>query len=640
VIELGTLALHGSVSILNARAKIKQLAVAIGLGPVVATRLATATSETARRLVANGEQPTIRVGLVRQAAATSLELAFEGWRTDPDDRALVPFFDTVGRAGADGTRVTRARIALRPDSPALTEAFIEEQRRQLVRRSRAELMRDIAEQNRELERHRHRLEELVEERTSQLRDAQVAAEQANRAKSQFLSNMSHELRTPLNGVLGYTQVLRRDPNLSPDQRESLVAIESCGRHLLTLINDVLDLAKIEAGRMELDYAPCDVRRLIRSVFDIVRPRAEASGLEIGAEVAEQLPRGISTDPTKLKQVLVNILGNAVKFTQSGSVRLVASVDDDRLRLDVIDTGIGMTTEEAAAIFDPFKQAEGGKTGGGTGLGLSISKKIVEQMGGTVAVQSERGRGSRFTVDLPLVEAALEGDAGESLAGDRDVVLAPGQDVTLLVADDNDANRDILARLLGGAGFNTIQARDGQEALDRLREHRIPLVLMDVRMPGMDGSQATRVIREDPDLRATKVIAVTASVFPDFWDQMGDVGFDGFVAKPIRARDIFDVVEKHLGLTYVDAGTAEGPVVGVSTTNLDVGAIDPDLARTIAEQLGPAIDMGDIDSVGRLADALAGDEAALAAEIGRLVRGFDLAALEALTVQLTRRGTGQ
>jgi signal transduction histidine kinase len=239
-------------------------------------------------------------------------------------------------------------------SVRLDDAFVEAARARLTQRTREELMRDIQAQNRELERHRENLEATVAKRTEELRSAQARAEDANRAKSEFLSNMSHELRTPLNGVLGYSQILQRDPDISDRQRTSLDAIENCGRHLLTLINDVLDLSKIEAGRLEIESAPCDLPRLIRTVYDIVRPRAEAQGLEFAVDVSPTAPRGILTDETKLKQVLVNVLGNAVKFTAEGSVRLRVEEEDDdgRLAFHVEDTGIGMTPAETAEVFDP------------------------------------------------------------------------------------------------------------------------------------------------------------------------------------------------------------------------------------------------------------------------------------------------
>jgi signal transduction histidine kinase/CheY-like chemotaxis protein len=618
MIELATLQIRGQTSILDARTKLLRLGQDLGLDAIRATRLAAATSEAARRLVANGRDTRIDLGL----ASDALHVRFAGWSSAPEASALQPFFDTVNvEEGDDGTWSLDASLAVRAPSD---DVFVARQRERLRLRSRSELMED-------LRRHSDQLEETVAERTAQLEGARSTAEQANLAKSQFLSNMSHELRTPLNGVLGYAQILLRDPTMGAEQRESLTAIENCGRHLLTLINDVLDLSKIEAGSLDLEYAPCDLTRLVRSVFDIVRPRAEKQGLAFDAEMGDGLPTAISTDATKLKQVLVNLLGNAVKFTAEGSVSLRTSVEADKVRFDIDDTGIGMTPEELDAIFDPFKQAEGGKTSGGTGLGLSISKRIVEAMGGHVTVQSEKGAGSHFVITLPLVEAdmvASGADDPDSLAGDRDFVLAPGQDVTILVVDDNAANRDILVRLLGDAGFKTVVALDGAESIEKLRAERMPLALMDIRMPGMSGDEATRIIRADPELSGTKVVAVSASVFPDFREQLSDVGFDDFISKPLRAAEVFQSIERLLQVTYADGTESEAAAPEQALEELPA-----DLASSIAERLRAATGIGDIDAVAELAKEVEQHAPAMAGAMARMARSFELGGLETLAAEL-------
>jgi signal transduction histidine kinase/CheY-like chemotaxis protein len=617
--ELATLRVRGPASILDARSKMLRLGRDVGLDEIRATRLAAGTSEAARRLAANGRIPQIRLGL----SGDALQVRFEGWVAEPETASLQPFFDSVEPVVQDdGTWSVVASLAAQG---TFEEEWVARQRERLQRRSRSELMED-------LRRHSEKLEETVAERTAQLEGARESAEQANRAKSQFLSNMSHELRTPLNGVLGYAQILLRDPTLGAEQRESLTAIENCGRHLLTLINDVLDLSKIEAGSLELDYAPCDLARLVRSVFDIVRPRAEKHGLAFVTDVSEGLPPAISTDATKLKQVLVNLLGNSVKFTSEGSVTLRVAADADFVRFDVIDTGIGMTPEEQASIFDPFKQAEGGKTSGGTGLGLSISKRIVEAMGGTVEVQSEKGKGTHFVILVPLEVADVEGldeEDRESLAGDRTFVLAPGQDVTVLVADDNEHNRAILVRLLGDAGFKTVQANDGQEAIDRLREQKMPIVLMDIRMPGMDGDEATRVIRGDPELAGAKVVAVSASVFPDFREQLSDVGFDEFISKPLRAEEVFHAIERLLGVVYADEDAPRPE----PEEEAALEALPAELAHSIAGRLRAATEIGDIDAVADLAQEVEEHAPAMAGAMARMARSFELGGLETLAAEL-------
>ncbi len=311
MIELGSIEIMGREAVVYMRGRIRALALDLRFDPVVATRLAMIASETARALARNGSSPRLGVALEDAGARTSLALRFDGWASEPDTGMLERFFDDVRVVRENGSASVVAHARLRSAELVLDERFLEAQRARLQQRSRDELMREITSQNRELERHRHQLEDIVEERTSELHSAREAAEQANQAKSQFLSSMSHELRTPLNGVLGYAQILLRDSSLTQQQRESLDAIANCGRHLLTLINDVLDLSKIEAGRMELRPGPVDLERLVRSVFDIVRPKAESKGLAFSVDSGDVLPLGIETDGTMFRQVLVKLLGNSV-----------------------------------------------------------------------------------------------------------------------------------------------------------------------------------------------------------------------------------------------------------------------------------------------------------------------------------------
>jgi CheY-like chemotaxis protein len=458
--------------------------------------------------------------------------------------------------------------------------------------------------------------------------------------------MSHELRTPLNGVLGYTQILQSDTSLGRDQREALEAIANCGRHLLTLINDVLDLSKIEAGRMEMRPEPVDLQALVRSVLDIVRPRAVSKGLEFTVDSAPDLPDGVETDSTKFKQVLVNLLGNSVKFTEQGHVALRVSRTGERLHFEVEDSGVGMTPEEIAEIFDPFKQAEGGHKSGGTGLGLAISKRIVEALGGSIRVESEKGKGSRFAVDLPLVEMELaESDLQDAtLSGSWSLGLAPGQETTLLVADDNDINRDILVRLLEGVGFKTLEAADGREALVVMRDQRPPLALLDIRMPNMSGLEAARAIRDDSELAGTKLVAVSADVLSSMEKELEDAGFDAFLTKPVRAGEVFRTLQKQLDLEFVQARGDEGDSPALAgaaeePTELDLSQLSPELAQGWAGRMREAVELGDVAALSELAQEIRGRAGAgsLGDELENASGAFDFDAVAEIAGRLETAG---
>jgi signal transduction histidine kinase/CheY-like chemotaxis protein len=462
----------------------------------------------------------------------------------------------------------------------------------------------------------------------ELRMARDQAEQANRAKSEFLSNMSHELRTPLNGVLGYAQILRRDRELKPRQRENLEAIESCGQHLLTLINDVLDLSKIEAGRMQLVPAPLDLHKLCREVRDMLAQRAQAKGLDLHLELAPDVPGAIRSDATKLRQILLNLVGNAVKFTETGAVTLRVQRHGERLHFDVEDTGVGIPPDKIGEIFDAFRQAEAGVLAGGTGLGLAINQRLLELLGGTpISVSSEPHQGSCFSFELPFEEAApgeTEEHDDTQLRDDACLYLEAGQQVRLLAVDDRADNLEILRRLLGDAGFEVETCGDAASAIARLREQHFDLVLMDIRMPGMSGLEAAQLIRADQGLRDNKLVAVSASVFPAFREQVLEGGFDDFIAKPFRGAELFAVLQKHLGVRYRQEEVA--PVEPHAALELS-----PEQAQQLAARIEQALEMGDMGALGDLGDKEA--PPALREQIASLARQFDFDALGELARQL-------
>jgi signal transduction histidine kinase/DNA-binding response OmpR family regulator len=412
---------------------------------------------------------------------------------------------------------------------------------------------------RHLKRREQRLVAIVAERTrdlfaekSRAEAALQTAEQASRAKTTFLATMSHELRTPLSAILGFAQLMQRQPARSADDRQQLGIIQSSGQYLLGLINDILSIAQIEAGDVRLRVAPFDPLRCLRTLADLLRPRAEAKALRVMLDVPGGLPASVAGDEGKLRQVLINLVGNAVKFTESGQVTLRAMWRDGRGAFEVEDTGPGISADEQARLFEPFVQtATGVKALEGTGLGLAISRRYVRLMGGELTVTSRPGQGAtfRFDVDLPLAEPASV--AVEHVA----VGLAPGQRVPrILVVDDVEENRTLLARVHDSFGIAVSEAGDSRAALAMWRANSADLIWMDVRMDTMDGPSAVRAIRAE-EARAgfgrsrVPIIAVTASAFEHEREGVLAAGFDDFVIKPFAPETVVAKLAEHLGLRF-------------------------------------------------------------------------------------------
>ncbi|MCG8462714.1 MAG: response regulator, partial [Holophagales bacterium] len=378
------------------------------------------------------------------------------------------------------------------------------------------------------------------------------AQQADRAKSAFLSNMSHELRTPLNAMLGFAQLLDRDSEITFDQRESIGVILRSGEHLLGLINDVLALAKIEAGRASLSLEPFEPRLLVRKLEDMLRVKVKAKGIELGIEVAESLPEAVEGDSGRLTQVLLNLLGNAVKFTDQGRVDLRASWNDGRLRFEVADTGPGISESDLPHLFEPFAQTEAGRRAEeGSGLGLAISRKLVSLMGGELTVASEPGKGSTFAFDVPL---ELSDGVVPTAERERVTGVAPGQPaVRVLVVDDAAENRDLLRRLHTSVGIETRTAENGRKAVEIWGSWRPEFIWMDMRMPELDGYEATRRIRRaeaELEVRRTLIVALTATAFEHDRQRILSAGCDDVVIKPFREGVLFAKLEEHLGLRFL------------------------------------------------------------------------------------------
>jgi PAS domain S-box-containing protein len=457
----------------------------------------------------------------------------------------------------------------------------------------------------------------------ELRRAKESAEAATRAKSDFLANMSHELRTPLNGVLGYAQLLRRDRTLPPKHVEAVDGIAAGGAHLLDLINDVLDLSKMEAGKLELEPTSTDLGQLVVDLRRLIAEPIRRKGLSFEVDVAPDLPQRVLIDGRHLRQVLLNLLSNGVKFTERGGVRLSVAADGPRLRFDVVDTGIGIDPSDTEAIFESFRQTRDGAAAGGSGLGLTISRRLVDALGGTLHVESQPGRGSRFWFAVPLVSDVSEGalDPGE----DADLRLAPGQEVTVLVVDDSSINRRILASLLDSAGVRTLTAAGGAEGIELARRQHPDLILLDLRMPDVDGFEAARRLRADPATADIPIVAVTASPGYATRERAIEAGCQDFLAKPLRAAEMYRVLSRALDVRFEPI---DRPARAAASDD-EAGWPAP---PAVAERIRRAAAIGNLSELHAIADELsAGDEplARLGRHVARLASDFEFERLERL-----------
>ncbi len=380
-------------------------------------------------------------------------------------------------------------------------------------------------------------------------------QQANRAKSVFLANMSHEIRTPMNAILGFSQLMQRDEGLTPRQSQYLGTINRSGEHLLALINDILEMSKIEAGRTTLNPSTFDLPILLKDLEMMFRVRTNEKKLAFSVETIGDVPQFIVNDINKLRQIFINVIGNAVKFTEQGGIVLRVRADRESangpcLRVEVEDTGPGISPDEQDKLFRHFEQTKAGQqTGTGTGLGLAISREFVRLMGGDITVSSQVGKGSVFAIHLPLKEG--EAQAVQAKDNPRHVLrLKPGQaTVRVLIADDIEDNRQLLAQLLIPLGFEIQLATNGSEAVQEFEHWRPHLILMDFRMPVMDGQEAIRRIRAMAGGREVKIIAVTASAMDDNRQELMEVGADDFIGKPFREAELFQKIHAHSGVEY-------------------------------------------------------------------------------------------
>lgn len=513
---------------------------------------------------------------------------------------------------------------------------------------------DITEQKRaegELKQYQEHLEEIVKARTSELEEsnrqlhdeirereqleadliqAREAAEAANRAKSVFLANMSHGIRTPMNAILGYTQILQRDPVIGKVQREYVDVISRSGEHLLGLINDILEMSKIEAGRATLNLEEFDFLALLDEIGAMFRVRTDEKNLSLEVKRVGSIPRYLYADSGKIREVMINLLGNAVKFTDRGSISVVvtggdsADGSDQTLCMEFADTGCGIAPDEIARAFEPFEQTRSGRfQGSGTGLGLPISREYARMMGGDLTVDSVVGTGSTFRFTF-RAKAARESDIRNNISDSAGQVvgLVPNRPAPkVLVVDDDEASREALRLHLEIVGFDVREASNGKEAVAITEEWRPEVVLMDLWMPEMDGLEATRRIKASPAGPTTPILAVTASVLEESEKEAITAGADGFIRKPFRKAEVFRELKRVLGVEYL----YEESRLKADDNALREARGKPDVTAALLRDLSDAAESGDGLKLRRLLEEHRPElGSALAQDLGDLANGYQYA----------------
>lgn len=537
MIELGKIQIKDSISLLEARNKIRFLARDLKYSSVFATQLAAITSEIIRSIgLAREEGSYIIIGFEEKEGVFGLKLIFQGEKKEVDLSPVKTFFDEVQIVPSKDGLQRIATFKYIPD-PAFkpTREFIEKEKEKIILLSRAELLSEVKKKNEELLK-------LLDE----LKEAKKVAESASRTKSIFLASMSHEIRTPMNAIVGMVELLNSTP-LTDEQKEYLEMLHISADNLLDIINNVLDISKIEAGQIELEKTEVDLRQTVESVGITLGIKASQKGLELLCHVEPDVPRYIIGDPTRLRQILINLVGNSIKFTEKGEVDLSVEKiksEDDKVDLlfQVRDTGIGIPKEMQSKIFESFTQVDAATTRkyGGSGLGLNISKQLVELMGGKIWVESELEKGSTFKFTLPFTVVKKPREA--------EVVHPEIKGLKVLIIDDNATNRLILQKTLLSWDCLSAEVEDGLSALKELelaREKGNPyqLILTDKNMPEMDGFEVVRKIKELPGYKEVPIIMLSPDKSIDDVARSKELGIIDFILKPVRRSRLYSAILK-------------------------------------------------------------------------------------------------